>query len=309
MAQLALFEGPHVPRTAALEAVSRGEFAAAHDQLVGLADAKPEAADAIRLARLGSALQTTGPDRAAAVHAAFAAALASIEPPGFISPAEWFRSYARHMAIALDAEPTRCYRAWLGAHFAFAAGEADEARRIARRIVETQPPGPAWIEAARLEFELGEPATASSWIHAACLGGAANLAPTAPVIVNCGVSVLDSPPPLPPLPAEVEELFEDVRALDDLPDASTRWVAVVGEIDRILAPRGQGEAMTQYAPDGDPVLAFLAALRAARRSRERDRARGPEHCSDRELRARRRMQRLVPSLFDRYLRGASESLL
>lgn len=308
MTQLALFEGPHVPRTAAREAVSRGDFAAAQEQLAGLADAKPEAADAIRLGRLDSALQRTGRDPAATVHAAFEAALSSTGRPGFLSSAEWFRSYARQMATALTAEPNRRYRGWLGAHFAFAAGELDEARRIACRITETQPPGPAWVEAARIEFELGDPANARSWIQAACLGSAMDLDLTAPTIENCGVSVLDEPPTLPSLPAAVEDLFDVVRESDDLPAASTRWVAVVGEIDRVLAPLNAGEATTHPGPDGDPVLAFLAALRAARRSRERDHPRGPEHCSDRELRARRQMQRLAPSLLDRYVHGTSESL-
>jgi hypothetical protein len=62
------------------------------------------------------------------------------------------------------------------------------------------------------------------------------------------------------------------------------------------------------APDGDAARAFLAALRAARRSRERDRVRDAEHCSDRELRARRRMQSLAPALLTRYLRGLAASL-
>jgi hypothetical protein len=61
--------------------------------------------------------------------------------------------------------------------------------------------------------------------------------------------------------------------------------------------------------DRDAAHAFLAALRAARRSRERDRARGPERCSDRELRARRRMQRLAPALLARYVAGLGASLL
>jgi hypothetical protein len=60
--------------------------------------------------------------------------------------------------------------------------------------------------------------------------------------------------------------------------------------------------------DRDTARAFLEALRAARCSRERDGARGPERCSDRELRARRRMQRLAPALLTRYMRGLAGAL-
>jgi hypothetical protein len=102
-----------------------------------------------------------------------------------------------------------------------------------------------------------------------------------------------------------------VRTLDDLPGRRTRWVAVLGEIDRVLAPAAPSDDASAESPatDENEARAFLAALRAARRSHERDGARGPGRCSDRELRARRRMQRLSPVLLARYLRGLGGTLL
>jgi hypothetical protein len=308
MSQLALFEGSHIPRTAAHEALSRGDFGEASRHL-RLAAAPAEAADANRLQRIDSALRATSQDPNS-VHAAFASALESLEPRGFLLADEWFRLYAQRMAAALDAEPERCFRGWLGAHFAFATDRADDVRSLAVQLIATQPPGSTWIEAARFEFRFGDAARARSWIHAACLGSATDLTHTAPVIEHSGVPALDAAPSLPPLPAAVEDLFDLVRVLDGLPDRSTRWVAVVGEIDRVLAPVGEVETESPNlaAPDGDSIHVFLTALRAARRSRERDTTRGPEHCSDRELRARKRMQRVAPVLLERYLHAVRESL-
>lgn len=310
MAQLALFEGSHLPRTAARDALSRGEFGEARAQLARLSDATEEAADAARLERITSALRAPSEDPVGTVHDAFISALARAGCRGFLSDAEWFRFYAQRMADALEAEPGRRFRGWLGAHFAFVGGEKDAARRTARRIVESLPPGSAWIEAARLAFELGEAAKAREWIHTACLDSPVDLAPQPPALGLCEVPALDAAPPLPLLPAPVEDAFEAARALDDLPGPWTRWVAVVGEIDNALAPvdPSNGEPLDALANDGDAARAFLAALRAARRSRERDGACGPDRCSDRELRARRRMQRLAPTLLGRYLRGLRGSL-
>lgn len=315
MAQLALFEGSHLPRTAAREALSRGDLDGAHAQLERLADATEEAVDAVRLERISSILRAASADPLGTAHEAFVSALARVEPRGFLSDAEWFGLYARRVASALDAEPGSRFRGWLGAHFAFAAGQVDGARRAATRIVASQPPGPAWVEAARLAFELGEASNAGEWIHAACLESPIELAAAPPVLERCGVPALDAAPPLPPLPAPVEDLFDAARTLEVLPGPRTRWVAVLGEIDRVLGPGDPGEEgpAEGTAHDGDPhkedaARAFLAALRAARRSRERDRPRGPERCSDRELRARRRMQRLAPALLARYLRGLSGAL-
>ena len=315
MEQLALFEGSHLPRTAARQALSRGDLGEAHAQLERLKGAREEAADAARLERILSTLGAASEDPAPTVHDAFASALARVEPRGFLSDGEWFDLYAQRVASALDAEPGKCFRGWLGAHFAFAARDLDGARRAATRIVESQPPGPAWIEAARLAFELGEASNAAEWIHAACLESRVELAAAPPGLERCGVPVLDASPSLPPLPGPVEDLFDAGRALRDLPGPCTRWVAVLGEIDRVLAPRNpdEGGEAEETADDGDPhegdeARAFLAALRAARRSRERDRPRGPERCSDRELRARRRMQRLAPALLARYLQGLRAAL-
>ena len=310
MEQLALFEGPHLPRTAARVALSRGDLDEARAQLAKLA-ATEEAADAARLERIESTLRTAGEHPVETVHDAFVSALAQAEPRGFLSAAEWFRVYAQRMAGALDAEPERRSRGWLGAHFAFAAGQPDVARRGARRIVESLPPGPAWIEAARLAFELDAVAHAREWIHTACLDSAVELVAEPPALEPCGVPALDAAPLLPSLPDPVEDLFDAARALEGLPGPWTRWVAVVGEIDRVLAPPdlAGGGRDEETAQDSDVARAFLAALRAARRSRERDRARSPKRCSDRELRARRRMQRLAPGLLARYVAGLGASLL
>jgi hypothetical protein len=315
MEQLALFEGSHLPRTAAREALSRGNLGEARAQLERLKGAREEAADAARLERILSTLGAASEDPAPTVHDAFASALARVEPRGFLSDGEWFDLYAQRVASALDAEPGKCFRGWLGAHFAFASGDRDGAWRAATRIVESEPPGPAWAEAARLAFELGEASKGGEWIHAACLESPFELAAAPPGLERCGVPALDASPSLPTFPAPVEDLFEEARALRDLPGPWTRWVAVLGEIDRVLAPQRPGEAEPADATaegndphEGDEPRAFLAALRAARRSRERDRPRGPERCSDRELRARRRMQRLAPSLLARYLQGLRAAL-
>jgi len=169
MAQLALFEGSHLPRTAAREALSQGDLDEAHAQLERLAGAKEEAVDAARLQWIISTLGAAREGPVGTVHDAFASALAKVEPRGFLTDREWFALYAWHVASALDEEPGSCFRGWLGAHFAFAAGDMDGARRAVTRIAGSQPPGPAWIEAARLAFELGEASRAGEWIHAACL--------------------------------------------------------------------------------------------------------------------------------------------
>jgi len=338
--QLALFQGAHVPRKAARDALWRGDLDAARAQLARVAHAAEEAADAVRLERVAAGLRrAASDDPAAAVHDAFAAALAEPGPAGFLTEADWLGLYARRLAEVLAPQPARCFRGWPGAHFAFAGGLRDAAREAARRIVESEPPGPAWIEAARLAFEGGDAAVAQAWIHTACLESPDELAPEAPGLEPCGVPALDAAPEPPRLPAPVEDLFDLARNLDDLPGPRTRWVAVLGEIDRVLAPKdtaaGAPEAATEAeaapGPDGvtparaapdrsgaagaaeagdeDPPRAFLAALRAARRSRERDHTRGPEHCSDRELRARRRMQRIAPVLLERYVQGLRGVLL
>lgn len=316
MSQLALFEGPHLPRTAAREALTRGELGEASAQLARLGAATVEAADAARLERIRSALAATGEDAVRAVHRAFASAFGATEPEGFLSDGEWFRVHARQLARALEAEPALPHRGWLGAHFAWAAGDADLARRASRRIVERAPPGPAWIEAARIALDLGEGASACAWIHAACLDSPVDLTGEPAVLERCGVPALDSAPALPRLPAPIEDLFDAARTQGELPGPRARWVTVLGEIDRVLVP---AEQVTEADPDagspergadaGHPARAFLAALRAARRSRERDGARAPDRCSDRELRARQRMQRLAPALLARYLRGLRGSLL
>jgi len=311
MPQLALFEGSHVPRTAAVQALSRGDLHGAHAQLARLADAAEEAADAARLARSWPRLHPEGGDPVETVQEVFAEAFAERGSPGFLSDSDWFGVYARRVADALDAEPQRPFRGWLGAHFAFAAGETDRARRAAGRIAGSPPAGPAWAEAARLAFALDEATKAREWLHAASLDSPTELAAEPPALAPCGVPALDAAPPLPAFPAPVEDVFDAARALEGLPGPSTRWVAVVGEIDRVLAPPNAGEPGLAEEPahEHDPPRAFLAALRAARRSRERDRDRSPRHCSDRELRARRRMKRLAPALLDRYLHGLGAALL
>jgi len=304
MAQLALFEGSHLPRTAAREALARGDLHQARTQLERLGGAAEELADSTRLERIAAALDAADGDPVAAVHRAFVSALGA-GPRGFLSDVEWFRFYAQCVAGALDAAPGRRFRGWLGAAFAFVAAEPDAARRALGRIIEVVPPGSEWIEAARLGFALGEATKPREWIHAACLGSPAEVVAGPPALEPCGVPALDAAPSLPPLPAPVEEVFEAARALEGLPGPWTRWVAVVGEIDRVLAPPGPEDAAPPEGPepDADAARAFLGALRAARGSRERDRPRSRGGCSDRELRARRRMQRLAPDLLARYLQG------
>ena len=308
--QLPLFEGSHIPHTAAREALSRGELGEARAYLARLSHAPAEAADAARLERIDSALREARERPIATVHAAFASALGTEEPRGFLSDDEWFRAYAQHLARAFDAEPVGCFRGWLGAHFSFAAGDAGAAWQASLRIVELAPPGTAWIEAARLAFELGEGESAQAWIHGACLGSLVDLSVEPPAFERCGVPRLDAAAALPRLPPPIEDLFDAARALEDLPGPRSQWVAVVGEIDRVLAPRSPSDAEPPESPSGgDAAREFLAALRAARRSRERDGPRGGSRCSDRELRSRRRMQRLAPALFERYLRALGASLL
>ena len=311
MKQLALFEGSHLPRTDALEALWHGELARAHAQLARLPEATPEAADADRLQRIMSALRAPGEDPVETAHEAFVSALAEVEPRGFVSDAAWFRLYAQHMAGALETEPERRFRSWLGAHFAFASDEVAAAQGAAKRIVESLPPGQAWIEAGRLAFALGDEVEARKWIQTACLDSPSELASETPVVELCEVPALDATPLLPSLPAPLEDAFDAARELSDLPGPWTRWVAVVGEIDNSLAPVDLSEDKPHEARADveDPARAFLAALRAARRSRERDAIRGPNHCSDRELRARKRMQRLAPALLERYVQRLSGSLV
>ncbi len=316
LAQLALFEGTHLPRSAAREALARADLDGARAELARAAGAPEESADAARLARIGTALAGAGADAVAASHEAFRAAFTATSARGFLAEAEWFHVYARCVSRALEAEPGRRFRGWLGAHYAFAAGDSDAARRASARIAASASPGAAWLEAARLAFALGDAAEARTWLHAACLESGTEIAPAAPALEPCGVPALDAPPPLPALPAPVEDAFDAARALEDLPGPWTRWAAVVGEIDRVLGPASAREGETQAVDASseadtadDPPRAFLAALRAARRSRERDHTRGAEHCSDRELRARRRMQRVSPALLARYVHRLDGELL
>ena len=311
MSQLSLFEGSHLPRTAAREALAHGDLGGALRRLEASAEGTEEAADAGRLARIEKALQAGGDEPVGLLHDAFVSGLAEGGPGGFLSDSEWFAVYARHVARALDADPGRLFRGWCAAHYSFASGERDAAHRAADRIVECVPVGPAWLEAARLAFELGDGLEGGRRVHAACLEGSVQIVTAAPQLEPCNVPMLDAAPELPTLPVTIEELFDTVRSLEGIPEPGTRWVAVVGEIDRLLGPLdATREASTETpATDDDKPRAFLIALRAARRSRERDRNRGSEHCSDRELRARRHMQRLAPVLLERYLHELRGSLL
>jgi hypothetical protein len=152
MEQLALFEGSHLPRTAAREALSRGNIGEARAQLERMGGAREEAADAARLERILSALVAASETNARDVHDAFASALAGAEPRGFLSDGEWFALYAQRVASALDAEPGKCFRGWLGAHFAFAARDWRARPHGSSRASS----GIMQAEAARRAFELGE---------------------------------------------------------------------------------------------------------------------------------------------------------
>lgn len=333
MAQLALFQGAHLPRVAAREALVRGDLAEAHRQLGRVSGGTDEAVETARLGRIIEGLGDPADRSVGTVHEAFAQALSEVPRGGFLTDGEWFAVYARHLATALMAHedaPDRRFRGWLGAHFSYAVGEGEWTRRALRRILEGVGPGPSWIAAARIGFALGE-AEAGQWIRSACLDCPVECVETPPELEPCGVPTLDAARPIPALPAPIEDLFETARALEDLPGPWTRWVAVVGEIDGVLrspasapapdtdtdaeADRPASEA-SQASPTADPsepsggedvVRDFLAALRAAQRSRARDRSRDAGRCSDRELRARRRMQRIAPELLARYVSGLARA--
>ncbi|MBW1884152.1 MAG: hypothetical protein JRJ58_11520 [Deltaproteobacteria bacterium] len=308
MSQLNLFEGSHIPSTAAREALRRGELDEARAQLGLLGDDGPEAVDAVRIERVLSGLSAGHENSIASVHSAFASAFSESEARGLLSDGEWFVVYARLVAQGLGVDPGRRFRGWLGADFAFAVGEPEAALRAASQIVEKLPPGPAWIAASRIEFALGRAESARKWIQSVCLDTSTELDPEPPALESSGVPSLDAAPPLPPLPSTIQDLFEAMDEIEGLPGARAPWVAVVGEIDRIFGPiDADPEAST--ARELDPAREFLVALRAARHSRERDGSRRADRCSDRELRARKRMQRLAPALLERYMRGLRGSLL
>ena len=309
MSQLTLFEGTHIPCTAAREALRRGDLDEARKQLGSLADDGPEALDAGRIERVISGLVGSHEDLVVAAHDAFAVALSDRAGRGLLSDAEWFAVYARLVAQRLGSDPGRRFRGWLGADFASAGDEKDAASHAASQIIETLPPGPAWLAASRIEFALGPAETARRWIQSACLHTSIVVGPDPPVLESVGVHSLDEAPPLPPLPGPIQNLFESVDELDGLPGARAPWVAVVGEIDRIFVPLDAGSESTSSAPESDPAREFLEALRAARLSRERDGARRADRCSDRELRARKRMQRLAPALLERYMQSLEGSLV
>src|SRR6267378_2643491 len=81
-----------------------------------------------------------------------------------------------------------------------------------------------------------------AWLHAACLDNPIELAPQPPELERCGVPALDAARALPPLPPPVLALFDATRDPGDLAAPRTRWVAVVGEIDRVLAPDEPADA-------------------------------------------------------------------
>ena len=112
MAQLALFEGSHLPRTAAREALARGDLGCALRRLEATGRGTEEAVDAARLDRIETALQGGGDEPVGLLHDAFVSGLAEGGPGGFLSDGEWFALYARHVAQALDAEPDRLFRGW-----------------------------------------------------------------------------------------------------------------------------------------------------------------------------------------------------
>jgi hypothetical protein len=306
--QLDLFTGGHIPLTAARQAIARGDLLGAAGQL-SRSPRTEEAEDGRRLEGVARALHDpiVAADPAA-VHARFEAALAPAHDTKRegLGAREWQSLYAAALARALGST-SRTFRGWLGLHFAWVGGDARAAVDPASALVSTMPPGPAWLEAARIAFVSKQRDAGREWLAQACLASDAELAPTPPELAPCGVAVLDRLPALPELPARVLELFVAVRGLDLAPPL-TRWVAVLGEMEGELGPRLGSEGGPLDDPDErgdtehvDGPTEFVAALRAARRSRARDRSRGSDQCSDRELRARRRMQRIAPTLLPRYL--------
>jgi hypothetical protein len=308
MSQLTLFEGSHIPRNAAREALERGDLDEARAQFGLLGDGGPEALDAARIGRVLSGLGAAQEDPIAAIHGAFSSAFSADEARGVLADAEWFVVYARRVGAALGIDPGRRFRGWLGPDFDFAAGEEEAALRNARQIVEKLPSGSEWICASRVEFALGSPESARRWIQSACLDASTQLDPSPPALESTGVPALDAAPPLPPLPDPIQSLFEAVEEFEGLPGSRAPWVVVMGEIDRVFGPIEEGPETTS-AREAHPALEFLAALRAARSSRERDGGRRSDRCSDRELRSRKRMQRLAPGLFEHYMQSLGGSLL
>jgi hypothetical protein len=313
MQQLKLFEGEHVPLTMARQALARGDVeGAGHALRRGAGDA--EALDAARLEALGVDLHGSTAPSPNAVHASVVRVLGAFTGEGCLGRKEWFELYARLLHRAFTGLPGRRFRGWLGAHFAWAVGDAESALDLARALVATEAAGPEWLEAARIAFAAGRLGEGKEWLRRACLGAPVELRLEAPPLEPCGLFALDGAPQLPDFPEAIQNLWSVAAALD-LHGALTPWIAVLGEIDRVFAPAERSDAQESSAVDDNDLdvewgpHAFLSALRAARRARARDGARRPDLCSDRELRARRRMQRISPPLLARYLHGLTTSLM
>jgi hypothetical protein len=200
--------------------------------------------------------------------------------------------------------------------------------------VAASQPGPVWLVSARIACAAGRRAEGKEWLRRACLEAPIELRPEAAPLQRCGLPPLEAAPDPPGLPKPIQALWGAAESLELEPPIAP-WAAVIGEIDGLLAPAPAnldpaadaessggwpsaaarstaGAASDTDAPEPPAKSApdaFLAALRAARHARLRDGARRPDLCSDRELRARRRMQRIAPRLLTRYLHRLAGSLV
>lgn len=242
------------------------------------------------------------------VHAAFAAAFEKAERTARdpIPPAEWFRSYAAHLAQALAPEPARRFRGWCGLHFEVAAGRTEAALGAAHALVSSAPVAWAWLEAARAAHAAGDSAQARRWVLMARPQREA-LAPDPPRLTPAWGPELDAGGfALPGLPAGAEELWKDALDLE-LPEPACAWVPAIGLIDGIFAlaelrspevARAGGLDTQRPEAAEPPAHAFLRALVAAREARARGTRSGPG-CGAAELNARAEMKRIAPLLFER----------
>lgn len=314
MTQLDLFHGPHLPLMRCLAALDEGDLRRAGEALAGAEPGSRAAADRERLAAIDAALSRSvdgGPLPPEQVHAAFAAALtegAARCGPGEIPPESWFRSYARHIAAALETAAGARFRGWCALHFALAGGDSAGALRSGLRLVSRCDEGWAWLETARVAWAVGEAERAARWVIFACLKDDGGVDPAPPRIATVAASALNPPPgALPRLPRAVEDLWAEVEALD-LPGPASAWVPAVGIIDGTFPPSllgwstdlaGSGFDPAEPSPGGEPEpRTFLRALVAARRARSAAAGTGYGHA---ELSARVEMKRLAPSLLARYL--------
>lgn len=313
--QLDLFSGDHVPTICARNALERGDLDAACVAFSRVAeDSSPAGRAAKWLGRLAAALAQRDEDAgapAAAEHRAFAAASADDEEiiERVIGRALWFRLYAGRLGAALARAPAQRFRGWCRVHYELAAGRRGGALDEGEALVAAEASGFAWLERARVEFALGDDARARRFVLAACLVATADLDPRPPALAACEAKSLEMPRDvLPRLPPAIEAIWGDALDLD-LPGAASRWVPCIRLLGGAFTPAqvaspelraATGFDVRAAAAHEDPAREFLCALFAAREAHLHERG-SSASCGPRELEMRRRMQRIAPPLFGRYM--------